>query len=213
MRITAVIFDLDGTLTDSTKLFHDAVEHGLSCFDVVMDRKTFDAWHSNHDPWEQLFKSHGKEQFDQQEMERIVLQKFDELLASESRWMEGAEATVQTLKKRNMPMAIVTNSLDPLVDTMNKSVPLKSLFPLIITATLMKERRKPDPYGLLLAAEKLDVKPSECMYVGDQRFDMLAAQAAGMHACLFVGVHTPADVELMAKHRVRSLPEILTLID
>jgi HAD superfamily hydrolase (TIGR01662 family) len=215
MKISAVLFDLDGTLTDSTTLFHDAVAHGLSCFDIAMEVKHFDVWHTNHAPWKHLFSMHGKDEceYDETEIERLTMEKFDELLAKDIRWMEGAEQTVRTLKKRGMPIAIVTNSLDYLIDTMDKALPLKELFSIIITASLTKERRKPDPYGLLLAAERLGAHPGDCMYVGDQRFDMLAAQAAGMHDCLFAGKHTPADVELMAKHRIQNLPEVLKLID
>lgn len=213
MKISAVLFDLDGTLTDSTVLFHDAVAHGLSCFDVTMDTEHFNGWHTSHQPWPVLFGLHGKPDIDSEEMEKIVMRKFDDLLATDCRWLPGAEETIRALKERGMPTAIVTNSLDPLIDTMNRSLPLKSLFDIIITATFTKDRRKPDPYGPLVAAERLGVRPEECMFVGDQKFDMMAAIGAGMHECLFAGPHTPPEVELMVKNSVKSLPEILALID
>jgi pyrophosphatase PpaX len=42
------------------------------------------------------------------------------------------------------------------------------------------ERHKPDPEPLLLAAERLGVRPEEAAYVGDSPFDVRAAKAAGM---------------------------------
>ena len=42
-------------------------------------------------------------------------------------------------------------------------------------------RLKPDPEGLLLAAERLDVSPTDCLAIGDRRdIDSLAAHRAGM---------------------------------
>jgi phosphoglycolate phosphatase len=213
MKVSAVIFDMDGTLTDSARLFHDAVEHGLSAFGIAIDRDSFHEWQTNFHPWSRLLELHGRKEVDESLIETITMTRMNELLALESAWMEGAEEAVQALRKRGMPMAIVTNAPEESVDIMCRALPLKELFSVIITASQTKERRKPDPYGLLMAAEKLGVTPSECIYVGDQRFDILAAQGAGMHDILCIGSHTPPEVELMAKHRVHSLPEMLTLID
>lgn len=41
-------------------------------------------------------------------------------------------------------------------------------------------KRKPHPEALLLACSKLEVPPSNCLYVGDDKNDVLAARAAGM---------------------------------
>jgi HAD superfamily hydrolase (TIGR01549 family) len=48
----------------------------------------------------------------------------------------------------------------------------------VIVAYHDVKRVKPDPEGLLLASEKLGIPPSKCIYVGDDRNDMQAAQAA-----------------------------------
>ena len=44
------------------------------------------------------------------------------------------------------------------------------------------ERAKPAPDLLLLAADRLGVRPEATWYVGDSTWDMLAAMAAGMRA-------------------------------
>lgn len=41
--------------------------------------------------------------------------------------------------------------------------------------------RKPDPAGALYTAEKLGVRPGECLYIGDTGTDMKTGTAAGMH--------------------------------
>ena len=42
-------------------------------------------------------------------------------------------------------------------------------------------KKKPDPSGALKIAKKLQVEPSECMYVGDTNTDMKTGKAAGMY--------------------------------
>jgi phosphoglycolate phosphatase len=41
-------------------------------------------------------------------------------------------------------------------------------------------RRKPDPDQLFAAAAALQVSPADCVYVGDDERDIVAAQRAGM---------------------------------
>ena len=52
-------------------------------------------------------------------------------------------------------------------------------------------RAKPDGYPLELAAERLGVAPSACVYVGDQAHDMSAARNAGMPGWLVPRPETP----------------------
>jgi len=46
-------------------------------------------------------------------------------------------------------------------------------------------KHKPDPEPLLLAAQKLEAKPDECIYIGDVANDITAARAAGMKAVIY----------------------------
>lgn len=63
---------------------------------------------------------------------------------------------------------------------------LRKMFAAIV-ADEGKIKPKPEPDMLLLAAERMEVKPSECVYVGDAEYDMIAAKKAGMKA---IGVTT-----------------------
>ena len=54
------------------------------------------------------------------------------------------------------------------------------------------EHAKPEPDLLLLAAQRLEVDPGRCWYVGDSTWDMVAAVAAGMIA---IGVTAGSAVD------------------
>lgn len=48
-------------------------------------------------------------------------------------------------------------------------------------ATVVHAARKPDPAGLVLALDRLAVRPGRALHVGDEEADEQAARAAGMH--------------------------------
>lgn len=49
------------------------------------------------------------------------------------------------------------------------------------------KKRKPDPEPVLKACKNLELRPRQCVFVGDHPFDMLAAKSAG---CFAIGVLT-----------------------
>lgn len=73
---------------------------------------------------------------------------------------------------------------------------------------------KPNPEGLLMAARKLNVPVSKCLYIGDSEVDAKAAMSAGMH---FVGVltgNTGEDILSKYPHvavidSLETLPDVL----
>jgi FMN phosphatase YigB (HAD superfamily) len=62
-------------------------------------------------------------------------------------------------------------------------------------ATVVHAAGKPDPAGLLLALDRLGVRPSRALHVGDEDADEQAARAAGMH---FAPAPLPAAVATLA---------------
>ncbi|MDO8594263.1 MAG: HAD family hydrolase [bacterium] len=66
---------------------------------------------------------------------------------------------------------------------------------------------KPHPEPLLLAAKRLKLKPSECVYIGDSHTDIEAGKAAGMKTILYGGKkHVHADARTLS---FRKLPELI----
>src|SRR5947207_959068 len=112
MQLDAILFDLDGTLTDSTRLFHRAVDEAL--FEVTgvrADHAILTEWHNLHRPWDFLLKRHGVEDDHGQAMHDISHQKFDQFLAEDIQWIDDdVENVLRELKERHMPTGIVTNS-------------------------------------------------------------------------------------------------------
>ena len=79
------------------------------------------------------------------------------------------------------PMAVASGSEAPIVHACLRSTGLFSLFPHIITPVDVP-RGKPAPDMFLLAAERMGVRPEDCLVFEDGNSGLKAAEAAGMEA-------------------------------
>jgi putative hydrolase of the HAD superfamily len=106
---------------------------------------------------------------------------------------------------RETPMVWQSNNLAPLVDT--------AVF------SCMVGMKKPDPRIYQLASQRLEVRPADCLYVGDgSSRELSGALAAGMHAVL---LRIPlddaydsqrAEVDGWRGPSISTLPDILSLL-
>ena len=74
---------------------------------------------------------------------------------------------------------------------------------------------KPDPEGILLACNKLDIKPEETIYLGDHPNDLRAGLSAGAKiiGCLYGYSLEKNSNELFDCHFVEEVSEIISKID
>ena len=100
-----------------------------------------------------------------------------------------------------------------------QDTPLAPLFDVTVFSCMVG-MLKPDPHIYLLAAERLTVKPEECLYIGDGDSGELAGAAlAGMRPVLIddtskSGEHpVNAEAKDWTGDRISSLTEIITLLE
>jgi putative hydrolase of the HAD superfamily len=95
----------------------------------------------------------------------------------------GAEEVLAHLRADGYPLALVS-MCTPDTPTMWRSSPLAGTVDAEIFSSEVA-LRKPDPEIYLLAAERLDVRPGGCLYVGDGSYHELSGAAAvGMRPLL-----------------------------
>ena len=124
---------------------------------------------------EELLKLKGKE------LKRFVEEKgkIFRRLSRKIVLVKGIKGFLKFLKEKNLKIGIVSSAARKNIEKVLKQKKLKEFFDVVISAEDVK-RHKPFPDPLLKAAKILKVKPKECVYVGDSKYEMLAASKAGM---------------------------------
>lgn len=194
MALQALIFDLDGTLIDSTHAYAAAAHQAFKDFGLA---HTPDEFHklAIGVPLKVWLQEKGVDETIISQVaarrDALVL----DALRTETEWREGAQEALQYLSEQ-FPLAIVTGAWTSSVNAINERLNLRRFTSVIIDGDAVKPRFKPDPHGLNLAAKELQVAPRDAAYIGDQLFDMLAARNAGMQSILIPGPHTTLTEEL-----------------
>lgn len=196
----AVIFDMDGTLIDSTPAVARAwttwaQEHGLTA--------------------EQLAGHHGMpsarvvakllpDHQHESAIDRINALEIDDV--HDIVVLPGAAEALAAL--RSARNAIATSCTMPLARARIAAAELVA--PSVLVTADQVEHGKPAPDPFLLAAERLDVDPRRCLVVEDAPAGLTAAAAAGCYR-LAVITTTPED-ELEADGIVRNLGDVEFLV-
>ena len=92
---------------------------------------------------------------------------------------EGVEAMLMAIEDAGCRWGIVTNKPEALARALMPLLGWESRCAVLVGGDTLPTR-KPDPAPLLHAARLAGVDPADCVYVGDDARDIVAAQAAGM---------------------------------
>jgi HAD superfamily hydrolase (TIGR01509 family) len=169
----AVIFDLDGTLTEPLLDF-DAMraEIGLPPGPILEQLEHADA--ATRARADAILRRHEREA-----IARATL-------------ADGCRELLDRLAARGVPAAILTRNVREVVDTFVR------VFGFSFAAVYTREDGppKPSPAGVLTLCELMGTPPAETLVVGDYKFDILAGRAAGCATALVTTTHRPTPAEL-----------------
>lgn len=101
-------------------------------------------------------------------------------LAEHSRLFEGLETVLDRMEARGIAWGVVTNKPAWLTRPLMAALGLDRRAAVCVSADEAKAP-KPAPDALLLACERAGLEATACVYVGDDRRDIEAGRAAGMH--------------------------------
>ncbi|KLD71271.1 phosphoglycolate phosphatase [Xanthomonas pisi DSM 18956] len=107
------------------------------------------------------------------------LQRYEGLIGTQSTLFEGVEALLSQLEAAGCVWGVVTNKPEYLARLILPQLGWQQRCAVLIGGDTLPER-KPHPLPLLTAAERIGVAPAQCVYVGDDERDILAARAANM---------------------------------
>ncbi|MHA1285619.1 MAG: HAD family hydrolase, partial [Promethearchaeota archaeon] len=92
------------------------------------------------------------------------------------------------LKKYNFKLAVGSSGPPENVDLLLKTLKIKDLFDVIITAADV-DKSKPHPDVFLKVSEKLNISPDKCIVIEDAPVGIEAARRAGMRSIALTTTH------------------------
>ena len=211
-RFSALVFDFDLTLADSTPGFIDCHEHAAAA--LGLPRPEPEAiGRLIGTPLPLVFIGlYGEEQIGlADEYIRLYQQRADEVMTDLTEMLPGSIDALLYLQDSGYALAIVTQKLRYRVEDVLKREGLLDCFTSIIGGEDAPDF-KPDPRGLLLAIERLEAEPESALYIGDTAIDADTARRAGVG---FIGVltgHTEPE-ELMPFRPLAILDTVAQLPD
>ncbi|GAA3167110.1 MULTISPECIES: HAD family hydrolase [Streptomyces] len=172
---SAVVWDMDGTLIDSSSAVPDAfIETVTALGGAVHSRAEVVALYSLGPPRAMLSRMLERPCRD----EEVDL--YHEILArcaAQVTTCPGVEAALDRLRHL-VPMAVFTGASRRAADILLSAAGLRDHFPVVVGGDEI-ERPKPDPQGIQRACSLLRVPTGACVYVGDAPTDLEAARRAG----------------------------------
>jgi phosphoglycolate phosphatase len=194
----AVLFDLDGTLIDSTGVYLKMVEIALARLGLPEAPRDKVLLAAEKDPfdWLQIIPSALHHQHDAliPSAWRIIEEAYPALFREEVALIQGAADILNRLTARGIKIGIVTST--PRKHIRHKMGLFDTLgIRHLITAIIAAEdapRKKPAPDPLIACAKLLGTPVSECIYIGDTRIDIRAGKAAGMKTIAVLTGFDPA---------------------
>jgi HAD superfamily hydrolase (TIGR01509 family) len=208
----AVVFDLDGVLIDSERLW-DEVRRGL-----VLERGG--RWEPDSQTtmmgmstqeWSDYLVGLGVGMTAEEVVDEVVGRlgaRYGEALPV----LDGAPGVVRALADRT-PLAVASSSPRTLIELVLRAAGLDDAFTAIVSSEEV-DRGKPAPDVYLEAARRLGVPAERCVAVEDSTNGVRAAAAAGMAVVVVPNPHyPPSDAALaLAAARVGRIGELTPLV-
>lgn len=202
MKISAVIFDLDGVIVSTDEYHYQAWKQISDQEKIYFDREINETLRgvSRMESLD-IILSRSDRRYNDNEKQLLALQKneiYCKLLnnLSPNNILPGVINLLLSLKARDIKVAIGSSSKN--TPFILQQIGLTSNFDAIADGNSIKNS-KPDPEVFLLAADMMGVTPTVCAVIEDAQAGIDAAKAAGMKAVGIGSASTCLNADLKLK--------------
>jgi 2-phosphoglycolate phosphatase len=180
-KLSCVLFDLDGTLVDTapdlTSCLNKALSiHGLVPVSVETIKPfiSFGALamidESQNEPVSDVLRANVLE---------TMLDLYQNNIAEHTVFFEGMADTLDIIEAQGLKWGVVTNKRERFTNRLMDALKLTDRAACIISGDTT-DNPKPHVEPMLAACKKAEVKPQECVYIGDAVHDVAAGKNAHM---------------------------------
>jgi HAD superfamily hydrolase (TIGR01509 family) len=187
-NVSAVLFDIDGTLVDSNYLHVEAWHRAFQATGLRVP-----SWRIHRgigqDSATLLSSLIGERSDDWNKHAKGLHTQFYEALASRLRVFDGARELILELDRRGVRVVLATSAPQNELDMLRGLLDVDSAVHAVTSADDV-DTAKPDPGIIQIALERAGVPAAEAIMIGDAVWDMKASRRAGVvpHGVLSGGV-------------------------
>ncbi|MEM9576053.1 MAG: HAD-IA family hydrolase [Pseudomonadota bacterium] len=213
-----VIFDLDGTLADTSG---DLIAAANACFRQMGAGDMLDPGTDQATALRggRAMLSLGMSRLGRAEdnatidaLYPVLLEAYGAAIDTYTVLYPGAMEAVEVLKARGYGVGICTNKPEALAETLMTRLGVRSTFASLVGADTLPVR-KPDPEPLFEAARRAGGAPDRCLLVGDSDTDRNTARAAGVPSVLVTFGPSGEDMAALSPEallsRYADLPDLV----
>jgi phosphoglycolate phosphatase len=202
--VSAVAFDLDGTLADTHPDIYESTNRTLADLGLApVDAETVRSYiglgidrlvkrlltgvtgsdGGAQSAGDRSANSHGAANGEPDpallaEAGAIFRAHYRQLLTNESRLFPEMEDTLRRIRALGLKLACVTNKVEMFTRPLLDGLGVLHFFDEVVAGDTL-ERKKPDPLPLTWCAQRFGIAPARLLMVGDSETDTLCARAAG----------------------------------
>jgi HAD superfamily hydrolase (TIGR01509 family) len=202
-ELSAVIFDVDGTLLNSLEGYRIAASRATEPFGYEVTYETVrEALNFNRPFWDLIIpEGQPRDAATIEHLRDETMRHWPEVMAEFVDVLPGVEDTLATLRDAGIRFGIYTGSAGESLPPL-RNAGLLEYFEIIVTRSDV-ENHKPHPQGLLKCIDAMDLNPEHTAYVGDSPHDVQASLAAGVVSVgVLTGAGDSASLSAAGAHRV-----------
>ncbi len=180
-KVQAVLFDLDGTLADTSPDLTDALNELLTRYNKETLAYELVRKHTSRGSVAMIELGFGEplQETLSVKLRDEFLKIYANILCNKTKLFPGVEALLDYLDQTDIPWGIVTNKPGRLAEPLIQELDIAFRAICTVSGDSLS-RRKPSPDQLHHAANMLGIDESKCIYMGDDPRDIQAGKAAGM---------------------------------